>query len=129
MDDVVHVDELDDDDSGSPAAKPLWSRWWFTLVVVAVLALGIAVAFETPGVTTFFAVLLGVVIFRSGLFFLRSFATPLPPPPDPGTLRKVKLVYRCPVCGTEVRMTAATTEEPEPPRHCMDEMELVSPIE
>ena len=27
---------------------------------------------------------------------------------------------------TEVRMTSAVTEEPEPPRHCMDDMELVS---
>jgi DNA-directed RNA polymerase subunit RPC12/RpoP len=42
-----------------------------------------------------------------------------------GELRKVKLQYRCSLCGTEVRMTVATEEHPDPPRHCMDEMELV----
>jgi DNA-directed RNA polymerase subunit RPC12/RpoP len=40
----------------------------------------------------------------------------------------VKLIYRCSICGTEVRMTAANDEDPEPPRHCMDDMELVAPI-
>ena len=85
--------------------------------------------FHTPGLTTFGALILGVVIFKTGWFFLQSFATPLPPPPDPGTLRKVKLLYRCQVCGTEVRMTAANNEDPEPPRHCMDDMALVTPIE
>ena len=44
-------------------------------------------------------------------------------------LRKVKLVYRCAVCGTEVRMTMANDEVPDPPRHCMDEMELVTPVD
>ena len=52
-----------------------------------------------------------------------------PPPPDPGTLRKVKLVYRCSLCGTEVRMTAALEENPEPPRHCMEDMDLITPQE
>jgi hypothetical protein len=33
------------------------------------------------------------------------------------------------VCGTEVRMTAADTEDPAPPRHCMEDMELVAPID
>jgi DNA-directed RNA polymerase subunit RPC12/RpoP len=36
----------------------------------------------------------------------------------------VKLQYRCSLCGTEVRMTVATEEAPDPPRHCMDDMEL-----
>lgn len=84
---------------------------------------------DVPFWTGVGALVLGSVIFRAGWFFLQSMATPPPPPPDPGTLRKVKLVYRCNVCGTEVRMTAATAEDPEPPRHCMDEMALVSPIE
>jgi hypothetical protein len=99
------------------------------LVVVGVLSTGIALILDTAPVTTFFAVLLGVVILRAGWFFLQSFATPPPPPPEAGTLRKVKLVYRCAVCGAEVRMTAAPSEEPEPPRHCMEDMDLVAPIE
>ena len=127
MTDIGHDDDLDD-----VAARPAtrwWGRWCFLLLVVVVLSLLIQVVFDTPGVTTFGAVLLGAVIFRTGWFFLQSFATPLPPPPDPGTLRKVKLIYRCEICGTEVRMTSAIDEDPEPPRHCMDDMVLVTPVE
>ena len=98
-------------------------------MVIAIAAPLVAWIADSPVVTTTLALLLGFVIIRSGLFFLQSFATPPPPPPDPGTLRKVKLVFRCNVCGTEVRMTAATNEDPEPPRHCMDDMALVSPVE
>lgn len=75
------------------------------------------------------AIAIGVVIMKSGLWFLRAFATPLPEPPPPGELRKVKIMYRCSICGTEMRMTIAPHEDPEPPRHCMDEMDLVAPIE
>ncbi len=75
------------------------------------------------------AVAAGIMIFRVGFAMLRSVATPLPEPPPAGELRKVKLTYRCPVCGTEVRMTVATEEDPEPPRHCAGEMDFVAPIE
>jgi hypothetical protein len=57
---------------------------------------------------------------------LRGLARPLPEPPPPGELRKVKMVFRCSLCGTEVRMTMANDQQPEPPRHCMEDMELVS---
>ena len=46
-----------------------------------------------------------------------------------GELRKVKIRYRCSICGTEVRMTAANDEVPEAPRHCQEDMDLVAPIE
>jgi DNA-directed RNA polymerase subunit RPC12/RpoP len=75
------------------------------------------------------AVLLGVFIFRVGFMMLRSLGTPLPPPPPTGEMRKVKIQYRCSICGTEVRMTLATDELPDPPRHCQEDMELVAPIE
>lgn len=75
------------------------------------------------------AVAVAVVLLRLGLAVLRGLAQPVPEPPPPGELRKVKLQYRCSVCGTEVRMTAATDQEPEPPRHCLEDMDLVSPIE
>lgn len=71
----------------------------------------------------------GYVIFRIGLAMLRALATPIPEPPPAGELRKVKIQYRCAVCGTEVRMTIATDETPDAPRHCMQEMDLVAPIE
>lgn len=127
MDDTGSDDDVDDRDDRP--ARPLWRRWWFVLGVVVVVGLVLSAFVDTGPVATIAALLLGVLIFRIGWFFLQSFATPPPPPPDPGTLRRVKLVYRCPTCGTEVRMTAAVAEEPEPPRHCMDDMELVSGLE
>jgi hypothetical protein len=73
------------------------------------------------------AVVLFLVIWRVGVAMLRSFTTPLPPPPPEGELRKVNLRYRCSVCGMEIRMTVAPNEDPAPPRHCMEEMDLVAP--
>lgn len=75
------------------------------------------------------AVVIGYVVLRLGLAMLRNLARPLPEPPDPGILRKVKIEYRCSICGAEVRMTVAPDEDPEPPRHCQDEMDFVTPIE
>jgi hypothetical protein len=60
---------------------------------------------------------------------LRSVTTPLPPPPPAGELRKVDLRYRCSVCGMEIRLTKASEEDPEPPRHCQEDMDLVAPVE
>ena len=74
------------------------------------------------------AVAAGWLIFRAGFSLLRGFAQPVPEPPPPGELRKVKIVFRCTICGTEVRMTLANDEMPEPPRHCLEDMELVAPI-
>ena len=75
------------------------------------------------------AVVIAYSVLRLGLAMLRNLARPLPEPPDPGILRKVKIEYRCSICGAEVRMTVAPDEDPEPPRHCQDEMDLVAPIE
>lgn len=108
---------------------PRFTRLAVVLGAVLVAGTLIAAVFDIPWWTSVGALVLGAVIFRTGWFFLQQMATPPPPPPDPGTLRKVKLTYRCNVCGTEVRMTAATDEDPEPPRHCMDDMDLVAPIE
>ena len=60
---------------------------------------------------------------------LRGMARPIPEPPPPGELRKVKLNFQCQICGTEVRMTLSTDQEPEAPRHCMQEMDMITPIE
>ncbi|MXW96449.1 MAG: hypothetical protein F4110_13760 [Acidimicrobiaceae bacterium] len=75
------------------------------------------------------AVVIAYGVLRLGLGMLRNLARPLPEPPDPGILRKVKIEYRCAICGAEVRMTIAPHEDPEPPRHCQDEMDLVTPVE
>ena len=75
------------------------------------------------------AVAAAVIIVRVGLVFLRAFAQPVPGPPPAGELRKVKIMYRCSICGTEVRMTIANDEVPNAPRHCQEDMDLVAPIE
>jgi hypothetical protein len=75
------------------------------------------------------AVAFGYAIFRVGLTMLRMFAQPVAEPPPPGELRRVKLMYRCELCGTEVRMTAALDQDPEPPRHCLEDMTLVTPVD
>ena len=72
------------------------------------------------------AVAAGALILWVGMVLLRGLARPRPEPPPPGELRKVNLRYQCVVCGAEVRMTSAADQEPEPPRHCMDEMQLVA---
>jgi len=70
-----------------------------------------------------------LLIVRMGFAFLGGLSRPVPAPPPPGELRKVRLIYRCGICGTEVRMTAANDEMPDPPRHCQDDMDLVTPVE
>jgi hypothetical protein len=69
------------------------------------------------------------VLFKIGFAMLGGLATPIPEPPPPGELRKVKLMFRCSICGTEVRMTAANDEMPDPPRHCQEDMDLVTPVD
>jgi hypothetical protein len=68
------------------------------------------------------------LILRTGVFMLRVLGTPVPEPEE-GELRRVDLRYRCALCGAQVRMTKAGEDLPEPPRHCMEDMELVAPIE
>ncbi len=75
------------------------------------------------------AVLAGVAIWKIGSAMLGGLVRPIPAVPPPGELRKVKLTYRCSLCGTEVRMTAANDEVPEPPRHCLEDMDLITPLE
>jgi hypothetical protein len=69
------------------------------------------------------------LIFKVGFTMLGGLAQPVPEAPPPGELRKVKIMYRCSICGTEVRMTVAPDEEPAPPRHCLEDMDLVAPVE
>ena len=75
------------------------------------------------------AVLLFLFLWRVGVGMLRSMTTPLPPPPPEGELRKVNVKYRCSVCGLELKMMLAPEEDPEPPRHCLEDMDLVAPVE
>lgn len=102
---------------------------WPTLLVLAVVGTAAWLVTGAAPLAVVVAVVVGWLILRTGVAVVSGLATPLPPPPPPGELRKVRLTYRCAICGTEVRMTSANDEVPEPPRHCQEDMELVAPIE
>jgi hypothetical protein len=74
-------------------------------------------------------VVFGYLIWKIGIGMTRSVTTPLPAPPPDGEMRRINVRYRCSVCGVEIRMVIAPEQDPPPPRHCMDEMDLVAPVE
>lgn len=73
-------------------------------------------------------VLMGVVIWKSGIAVLRALSGPPVAPPEPGELRKMNVRYRCDVCGVELRLTMAPDDDPPPPKHCLEEMIEVAPL-
>jgi hypothetical protein len=69
------------------------------------------------------------LIFKVGFAMLGGLVRPLPEPPPSGEMRRVKLRYRCSLCGLELRIDRALDEDPVPPRHCMEDMDLQVPVE
>jgi hypothetical protein len=102
------------------------SRW---LVIGTIIVVVGALVSDVSVWSLVVAVLAGALIFKVGFAMLGGMAQPLPEPPPPGELRKVKIEYRCTICGTEIRMTVANDEMPDPPRHCLEDMDLVTPVE
>jgi hypothetical protein len=100
-----------------------------SLVWLAVLAVAFGVLTHQAILWVLVAALVTGVLIKVGFGMLRGLAQPIPEPPPAGELRKVKLTYRCSICGTEVRMTTANDEMPDPPRHCLEDMELVTPVD
>ncbi len=96
---------------------------------VALVILGVGLLTDHGVFAVILAALSSYLILLLGVIMLGGLARPVPEPPPPGELRRVRLTYRCSICGTEVRMTAANDEDPEPPRHCQDDMDLVAPID
>ncbi len=96
------------------------------LTVVAFIAL---IAAGYPLIRTLIAVASGYLLLATGIKVLGAFARPIPDAPPPGELRRVKLTYRCSTCGTELRLTLANDTVPSPPRHCADDMDLVTNLE
>ena len=100
------------------------------ILLAAVVAIGVVlIVLGYPWLRVVIAAAAMFVLFRIGLAVLGAFARPVPEPPPPGELRRVRLTYRCGSCGTELRMTRANDQVPEPPRHCADEMELTTAVE
>jgi hypothetical protein len=75
------------------------------------------------------ALVFAAVLWKVGIGMLRSVTRPLPDPPPAGEMRRVSLRYRCSICGVELKMTLANDQEPEPPRHCQEDMDLLAPID
>ena len=100
----------------------------WVLGIVAATAVATAV-FGRSIAQTATAAVVGALLLKLGIMMIKGLAQPVPEPPEPGELRKVKLTYRCEICGAEVRMTVAATADPEPPRHCLEDMVLITPIE
>ena len=65
------------------------------------------------------------LLIRAGVWMIRVVSSEPPPPPPKGELRKIDARYRCTVCGMEMKVMLAPDEDPEPPRHCMEDMDLV----
>ena len=57
--------------------------------------------------------LIGVVLWKTGIGMLRSLTRPLPPPPPAGEMRRVNVRYRCGVCGVELRLKLSGLKEIE----------------
>jgi hypothetical protein len=100
-------------------------------VVDGLVIIGV-VACLVGGYSPLKVIVAGIVawlILRIGIMMLGGMARPIPEPPPVGELRKVKITYRCEICGTEVRMTIAPDQDPEAPRHCQDDMVMMTPID
>lgn len=69
------------------------------------------------------AIIIGVAILWIIRRILVVLATP-PPEVNPEEIVDVELHYRCSICGTELIVTAASVTEPDPPKHCREEMTL-----
>lgn len=99
-------------------------RRWLTIAVAVLAAVFLVLDYEPWRVAVAAASM--YLIFRAGFAIIGAFARPVPEPPPAGELRRVRLKYRCSQCGTEIRMTLANDEVPEPPRHCTEEMDLTA---
>jgi len=101
-------------------------HWLRGIAVVALISLVVA---GYPLIRTVIAVAIGYLLLATGIKVIGAFARPIPDAPPPGELRRVKLTYRCSSCGTELRLTLANDTVPAPPRHCADDMELITNLE
>ncbi len=126
-------EHIDDDDRPLTEAgrrdASIQRRRRLTLRALTLLAFVVLVAAGYPLIRTLIAVASGYVLLATGIKVLGAFARPIPEPPPPGELRRVKLTYRCSTCGTELRLTRANDTVPAPPRHCADDMELVTNLD
>jgi len=106
---------------------PLGIALWKTVVMRAAIAV-VAVA-ATLVLGSFFgyvrsalAVLMCLLIARFGIRFINSMAI-APPEPEIADVSRYGLKYVCTMCGLELKVAKAARDNP--PRHCMEPMELL----
>jgi hypothetical protein len=114
--------------SHRPRLQVVRVRHPYFLFALALLG-AVLVGLQRPVAQVIVAMVLIYAFVRLGVMLLGGLARPVPEPPPAGELRKVKIQFRCSICGAEVRMTVAPDEEPQPPRHCQEDMDLVAPVE
>ena len=90
----------------------------------------IALSFPEWGTIVWFAVGITMMlgIWKFGIGMLRSMTSMMPEPPPSGEMRRINVRYRCSVCGVELRVVMAPDEDPPPPKHCLEDMDLVAPV-
>jgi hypothetical protein len=90
------------------------------------------ISISIPAWGTFVWVGAGLLIMRImwkfGFGMLKSMTSMMPEPPPSGEMRKINVRYRCSVCGVELRMVMAPDEDPPPPKHCLEEMDIIAPL-
>ncbi len=74
------------------------------------------------------AALGGGALIYVGIVLLRILSQKTPDPPPVGELRKVQLNYHCTICATELQIKVAPVDDPDPPKHCGEEMNLQAPL-
>ena len=72
------------------------------------------------------AIAIGVAIIAVTLWIVRLLPIPQPDDPDPDSVKEIAVDYRCIVCGMRLTITHAQDENPEPPRHCREDMVEIS---
>lgn len=122
-DDDAIITEAGRRDAAVQQRRRLWLRGITAAGFVGLLAAGYPLMRTVIAIATFY------ILLATGIKILGSFARPIPDAPPPGELRRVKLTYRCSGCGTELRLTLANDTVPTPPRHCADDMELMTNLD
>lgn len=125
----VDADDRPVDSAARLRDATIQSRRKRILQVTVLAVTGLLLILGLPPLRVLVAMAIAYVILIGGMAVLGAFARPVPEPPPPGELRRVKLTYRCPTCGTQLRMTLANDRLPQAPRHCSDEMELTTAAE
>jgi hypothetical protein len=72
--------------------------------------------------TVFVAAAIGLAIFLLTVRVVAMIATGPPAEPDLDAVEEVEESYLCTVCGMQLTVTYAQGGDPEPPRHCREDM-------